>query len=337
LKPKLLLVTAVFLIASYFIYTSYFKSNTTKFETKKFIYIKTGSTLDDVIKNFDSHHLLNDIKSFEKKARNSELATKIFPGKFEIEEGMSNNQIIKRLVHNDQSPVHLIIKKLNTPKDIYKKLTESIEADSAGFARILTNTYLNQYGLNDNQLQAFVLPHEYDIHWNETPEKIVEEIASTFKNTWNADRLQKAKELNMTPAQVSTLASIVECETNKAEDRPKVASTYLNRLKKGMPLQADPTCIYAAGDFTIKRVLTKHLKINSPYNTYMNAGLPPGPICNPRVENIDAVLNAPKTDYIFFCASERLDGTSNFASTNAEHEVNAKKYQAALDARGVMK
>ncbi len=337
MKIKLLILLAAAIVASFFIYKNYFKSNTNKFECKKYIYIKSGSTVDDVIKNFASHKLLYSMASFENKVRSSDLANNIHPGKYEIEEGMSNYQIIKLLKSAKQSPIQLIIKKINTPKDIYKKLTESIEADSAGFATVLNNTLLSKYGLDINSLQSFVLPKEYEVLWNESPASIVEKIEKNYNEVWTEKRKQQATALNMTPAQVSTLASIVECETNKAEDRPKVASTYLNRLQKGMPLQADPTCIYAVGDFTIKRVLNKHLQINSPYNTYIHAGLPPGPICNPRVENIDAVLNAPKTDYIFFCASERLDGSSNFASTNAEHEVNAKKYQVALDARGVIK
>ncbi|MCF0209013.1 MAG: endolytic transglycosylase MltG, partial [Bacteroidaceae bacterium] len=169
----------------------------------------------------------------------------------------------------------------------------------------------------------------------ETPEKLLERMVKEHDKFWNADRTSKAKALGMTPNEVTTLASIVDSETNIESDKPIVAGVYLNRLNIGMNLQADPTVKFAVGDFTLRRILFKHLAIDSPYNTYKYAGLPPGPICIPSISGIDAVLNAPKHEYIYFCASPKFDGTHIFAKTSEEHMKNAHDYQAALNKRNI--
>jgi UPF0755 protein len=179
------------------------------------------------------------------------------------------------------------------------------------------------------------IPNTYEFYWNTSAEKFVEKMAEEYKNFWNEDRKAKAEKMGLTQSEVSTLASIVEQETQKNDEKARIAGVYINRINIGMPLQADPTVVFAVGDFTIKRVLNSHLRIDSPYNTYLYAGLPPGPICIPSVSSIDGVLNYEKHNYLYFCAKEDFSGYSNFASTLSQHNVNAQKYHRALRKAGI--
>jgi UPF0755 protein len=196
-------------------------------------------------------------------------------------------------------------------------------------------TYLAQFGLDTNTAMCAIVPDTYDFFWNSTADRAFRKIQKNYVRFWDETRRQEAKAQGLTPVKAMIVASIVDEETNMPGDKPKVASVYLNRLDKGMKLQADPTVRFALGDFTIKRVTGEMLQINSPYNTYINEGLPPGPICTPAPSSIDAVLTAPKTTYLYFCAKEDFTGYSNFASTYDEQVKNAKAYQQALDARGI--
>jgi UPF0755 protein len=190
---------------------------------------------------------------------------------------------------------------------------------------------LKKYDVNSNTLMTIVVPNTYSMLWNAPVKKIIDKLYTEKQKFWNEERTAKAKAMNLTPVQVYSMASIVEEETNKEEDKGLIASVYMNRMNSGMKLQADPTVKFAMKDFGLKRILLKHLTYDSPFNTYQNAGLPPGPICTPSVKTIDAVLNAPQTTYIYFVAKPDFNGYSNFASTYAEHMVFAKAYQNALD------
>jgi UPF0755 protein len=207
------------------------------------------------------------------------------------------------------------------------------------FDSIAMITYLNnndslkKFGVDTNTVTAIILPNTYEHKWNSSPEKLLQQFYTTYKKFWTDERIKKAEAIKLTPLQVITMASIVEEETNKKEDKFKIASTYLNRIKTGMKLQADPTVKFATKDFGLKRILKSHLAINSPYNTYQNTGLPPGPICTPQPETIDAVLNAPTSDYLYFVASHKFDGSSVFTSNYSDHLKYAKLYQDELTRR----
>jgi UPF0755 protein len=194
---------------------------------------------------------------------------------------------------------------------------------------------LKTYALDTNTVMAAAMPLTYEIKWNTTPEKIFQQFYTAYKNFWTAERKQKAEQLHLTPMEVSTLASIIDEETNSSEDRPNIASVYLNRIAKGIPFQADPTVKFALKDFALRRVREKHLQFVSPYNTYMNKGLPPGPICTPSLETIDAVLDSPKTDYLFFVANSDFSGTHVFTANYEDHIKYARLYQQELNKRNI--
>jgi UPF0755 protein len=209
-----------------------------------------------------------------------------------------------------------------------------VECDSLQMISFLNNNdSLKKFGVDSNTALSIIMPYTYNLKWNSTPGKIFQQCYTAYQKFWSGDRKTKADSLHLTPLQVISLASIVEEETNKKDDKYKIASTYLNRVRTGMKLQADPTVKYAMKNFALKRVLGVHLKTDSPYNTYMYAGIPPGPICTPTAESIDAVLNAPKTDYLFFVASHQFDGTSVFTTNLADHGKYARLYQQELTRR----
>jgi UPF0755 protein len=231
-----------------------------------------------------------------------------------------------------QSPVNLVIIKLRTKEDLAKKIGDNFECDSISVSKFLYNTdSLSKFGLDTNIVMTSIIPNTYTFTWNTTPSKIFKKLYAEEEKFWTKDRIQKAKKLNLDKNQVYILASIVEEETNKQDDKGKIASVYINRMNKGMKLAADPTVKYAMRDFGLKRIYFKHLSYPSIYNTYQNAGLPPGPICTPSTKTIDAVLNEPTTDYLFFVAKSDFSGYSNFASDFTEHSKYAKQYQQALD------
>lgn len=232
----------------------------------------------------------------------------------------------------DQSPVRLVINKLRTREDFAKKISENFEADSITVIRFITsNDSLSQWQLDSNTALTAVIPNTYEFLWNTPFKKIFSRLNSEQEKFWTPVRKRKAAFKNLTTTEAYTLASIVEEETNQQEDKGFIASVYMNRIKKGMKLEADPTVKYAMRNFGLKRILHGHLSYPSPYNTYRQKGLPPGPISIPSSLTIDAVLDAPETDYIFFVAKPDFKGHSNFSATYQEHLIFAKAYQRALD------
>ena len=203
--------------------------------------------------------------------------------------------------------------------------------------QLTDTTFLLETGLNANNVSCLFIPNTYEFYWNTSAKEFVDRMQKEYNKFWNKERLKKSAAIGLTKFEVSALASIVEIESYKKDERPIIAQLYLNRLKKRMKLQSDPTIIFAIGDFTIRRVLTKDLKIKSPFNTYLHKGLPPGPICIPSVNAIDAVLNATKNNYLFMCAKEDFSGYHNFAKTSREHSKNARKYRRALNKRKIMR
>lgn len=299
---------------------------------KKFLYIKTGSNYADVKDSLVKNKMIQNAFWFDQVAKYADYPGKVKAGKFKVDDGMSLYHLVKMLRSGRQAPVNLVITKLRTKDDLAKKIGNDFEIDSSTAMNFLNNEdSLRQFDVDTNTVLTDVIPNTYTYTWNTSMKSIFKKLYAEKNKFWNVEREQKAQRLGLSPNQVYTLASIVEEETNKDEDKGKIASVYINRLKKGMKLAADPTVKYALRDFGLKRIYQKHLQFQSPYNTYLNTGLPPGPICTPSIKTINAVLNSPQTDYLFFVARSDFSGYSDFASSYQQHQVYARAYQQALD------
>lgn len=302
----------------------------------KYFYIKTGSTYTDVKRSLLTEHILSSTAYFDLLSKWLKYPGAINPGRYEIREGMSLMNLVRMLRNGTQSPVRLVINKLRTKENIAAFLGKRFECDSLAVMQFLNNNdSLNRYGLDSNTAVSAIIPNTYIFKWNTTFPKLFQRLFAAHNKFWNEGRKAAADSLQLTPAQVYTLASIVEEETTKEEDKPLIASVYLNRLAKGMKLGADPTVKFALKDFSIKRIYQKYLQVNSPYNTYLYAGLPPGPICTPSILTIDACLQPAKTNYLYFVASATRPGYHDFSVTYAEHIKLAKKYQEKLDSLNI--
>jgi UPF0755 protein len=275
---------------------------------------------------------------FETVAGRLNVWERLRPGKYEIEKGSSLFTLARKLRNGSQTSVNLVITKLRTRHDLAALIGRKLETDSAMMmSYLVSNDSLRKYNLDTNTVMTAVFPNTYSLLWNSGPQRIFRKLDEQRTKFWTAERKQKATALGLTPAQVHALASIVEEETLRNDEKPIIASVYLNRLNKGMNLGADPTVKFAVGDFSIKRVLFGHINstASSPYNTYRNKGLPPGPICTPSEKTIDAVLNAAQTDYLFFCAKPNGNGYHAFASNETDHFKNARIYQQWLDSLNI--
>lgn len=301
-----------------------------------YIYIPNGSDYNDVLQILEKSGYVVDIESFKFVAEQKNYSSKILAGRYEICDGMSNNELINLLRSGKQSPVKLSFISVRGLDILAAKVSVFIEADSVQLSTVLNDpATAEQYGFNSQTFMSMFIPNTYEFYWNTSAKKFVERMAEEYNKFWNEDRVEKAELIGLSQVEVCILASIVEAETQKNDEKARVAGVYINRLNKGMLLQADPTVVFAVGDFTIQRVLTRHLMIDSPYNTYMYQGLPPGPINIPSVSSIDAVLNYEKHNYLFFCAKDDFSGYHVFAVTNAQHEANASKYHQALRLAGI--
>ena len=332
MKKKIILSTMLFLFIAGGIVAWKVLGPTVYAPEKKYFYIKTGDSYATVKNNLADSKIIDGEFWFAQVAKKLNYSKAVKAGRYEIKDGMSIFSLIRMLRSGNQTPVNLVITKLRTREDVAQKIAANFECDSLSVINLLNNIdSLKKYNLDSNTVMTAVIPNTYSILWNTTPAKIFNKLYTYQEKFWNTERKQKAAALNFTPHQIYTIASIVEEETNKADDKGKIASVYINRIEKGMKLEADPTVKFAMKDFGLKRILHKHLEFESPYNTYRQTGLPPGPICTPSPKTIDAVLNAPQTNYIFFVAKPDFNGYSNFAATYPEHLVYAKAYQTALD------
>lgn len=310
-------------------YKRIYKSNVNK---TAFLYIPSGSDYNDVISILKSDSLLIDLKSFQWLAQKKNYPNHIYPGRYKLDSGMNNTNIINRLRSGYQEPVRVVFNSVRTFEQLAGKISKQIEADSVSLLATFRNdSIVSDYGFKPETFSSMFIPNTYEFWWNTTAKSFVARMGKEYKIFWNSDRLEKAKKLNLTPEEVTTLASIVDEETYFNNEMPRVAGVYINRLKKRMHLQADPTLKFAWGDFSIKRVLNTHKQIDSPYNTYKRYGLPPGPISIPSTAAIDAVLNYEKHSYLYFCAKPDFSGYHNFAKTLSQHNINAREYQRALN------
>lgn len=300
---------------------------------KTYVYLRTGVPMDSLLMAVKSSGAIIDFSSFENEARNAELEKKYRPGKYLLKDGMSNRELIFLFTKGKREEVKVSFNYARTISILAGKLNGKLEADSLALVKFWNDTVRMKelYGISSSQIPMLFIPNTYNFYWNTDAKEFTDKMFSEYEKFWNEDRKSKAKKLGLTPGEVVTLASIVQSEQTKNKDEwPIIAKLYLNRLKSGMMLQADPTVIFAMGDFTITRVLEKHLTYESPYNTYLHTGLPPGPIMITEGECIDAVLNPDDNDFIYMCAKEDFSGRHNFTASYKEHEKNAAKYRRAL-------
>ncbi len=301
-------------------------------EEEGFLYIRDNSTIEDVIVNLKSS--ANVFSVFAFKQTSTILGYKnVRSGRYELTNGMNNFKLVRLLKNGRQKPLKLTFNNIRTKEQLAARLSKVIMADSISIIKIMADSvFLSANNFNSNTSIAVFIPNTYEVFWDLDARELFDRMKREYDIFWTDERKAKAAAIPLSPVEVATLASIVEEETNNKAERPMVAGLYINRLKTDMPLQADPTLKFAAGDFSIRRLKMEHILKISPYNTYRNKGLPPGPIRVASQNGIDAVLNYVKHDYIFMCAKETLNGQHNFAVTYTEHQANARRYQKALDA-----
>ncbi|MBQ4280334.1 MAG: endolytic transglycosylase MltG [Rikenellaceae bacterium] len=295
------------------------------------LYIPTGGTFDGMIDSLMARGLISNEGRLRRFAAIRDLHD-VRPGYYRLEKGMGYGELINRLLSGAQTPVRVTFNNVRTVDRLAGSVARYLEADSASFAAALTgDSLVRALGFTPQTFIAMFIPNTYELYWTTTPEAFAGRMRKEYDRFWNKHREERREELGLTRTEVMTLASIVYEETKKNDEMARVAGVYINRLRQGMPLQADPTVKFAVGDVTLRRILHKHLEVNSPYNTYKYAGLPPGPICMPSIRAIDAVLSPEAHDYLYFCARDDFSGYHNFARTLAEHNRNAQAYARALD------
>lgn len=339
-KKLLLLIIGLLLliggVLGLSLYNKIFKGNTVE---EGYLYIPTGSNFEEVenlVRPF-----LKRVKPFVSVAEKFNYHEAVKPGKYKISKGMSNFELVRMLRSGNQTMVNLSFNNQDTFEKLAGRISQQIEADSLSLLKAFAdNSFLEESGFNATNAIGMYIPNSYEFYWNTTAEDFRAKMLNEYTKFWDATRLEKAKKLNLTKNEVITLASIVQKETASVNERSIVAKLYLNRLASDWPLQADPTIIFAlkaklGNDMVIKRVFSKDLEINSPYNTYKNTGLPPGPISMPDISSIEAVLNPANHDYYYMCASVTTFGTHEFAKTLDQHNKNAAKYQQWLNKQGV--
>jgi len=332
------IVAAVVLVIggaiAYKYYRSFFAPNVTA--DAEYLYIYTHWDFEDVVTSIGEMHAVEDTGTFRWAAIKMDYPDRVKPGKYKLEAGMNNRTLINRLGGGFQEPVRLRFENVRLKENLASVLAKQLEPDSIAFVNLLNNDNLAAgYGFDSANFLSMFVPNTYELYWNTTTEQFADRMHNEYEKFWNDERRQKAETINLNPQEVAVLASIVKGEALHTDEMPAIAGLYLNRLRKGMLLQADPTVIFANNDFTIRRVLYRHLRTDSPYNTYLYRGLPPGPIMMPSIAAIDAVLNYQQHDYIYMCAKDDFSGYHNFAVTQAEHNINARKFQQALNERNI--
>jgi len=338
-KIIILIVLAALAFGGYWAYENIFKSNV-HLNGKKFayIYIKTNATFEDVLDELYSENIIDDHESFEWMAKSMHLQDHINSGKYRIDAKMSNRSIVKMIVNAKQEKVKLFFNsQIRTKEQFIDYVSEKLEIEKAELEDYCSNEDIlaDQYGLNSENFMTFIVPETYEVNWTTHINDLFILLEKSYDNVWTKAKKDKAKSLGYSVPEIATIASIVQSESSIKTEQQKIAGVYINRLKQDMRLQADPTVVFANGNFDVQRVLSADKEIDSPYNTYRYKGLPPGPIClvNPSV--IDAVLNFTKHNYTYFCAKADFSGYSNFTNDYKVHMKNAAAYQEALNKKGI--
>ena len=338
-KILFLILTLLLLIGAvtaYILYQKIFSPNVKLKDNKTYLYIRTGSNFNQVVSSLSEQHILINTESFTWLAKKMNYTERIIPGRYEITDNMNNRQLLQLLRSGKQVPIKLTFNNIRTKADLASRICKQIEADSAQIAAMLNDSLLlKEEALNSENVLCLFIPNTYEMYWNTSAIVFFNRMKKEYDNFWTNARRQKAHQQELTPVQVSILASIVQSETKQNAEKPRVAGVYLNRLRQNWKLEADPTLVFALGDFSIKRVLNEYKTIDSPYNTYKYFGLPPGPICLPDISSIDAVLNAENHQFMYFCAREDMSGFHSFAKDYNTHLLNARRYQAELNRRNI--
>ena len=303
---------------------------------QEYLYIHTGENYEQLYDTLREKGMLNDSTTFNWAAHNMKYVNRVKAGKYRLHDGMSNRKLIRMLELGEQEPVNVSFHNLRLKEQFAGFIGKKLESDSLSILNLLDSAkFVSQYGFTPDNVYTMFLPNSYQLNWNTSPEKFFKRMYANYEQFWTPERRQKAADINLSPVQVSILAAIVDAEALHDDEMPTIAGLYLNRLKKGQKLESDPTIIFAKGDFTIRRVLNKDKSFDSPYNTYLHTGLPPGPVMMPSINAVNSVLDYKKSNYIYMCAKEDFSGYHNFATNLADHMVNAHKFQHALDERNI--
>lgn len=329
---SVVIVTVMLSSFTFYFYQMIYVSNFLVEKESSFLYIPSGANFEDVQKIIYEERFVNDPVAFGMLAKFMKYNELVKPGKYLIEKNSNNLEVIRKLRIGDQSPERITFHNARLLSDVAEKISVNLQLNSETFLEIInTPATSSKYGFDQETFRCMFIPNTYEVFWTISGEDLADRLYKEYLRFWDNERRDKAKKIGLDPIQITILASIVQAEISHNQEGPIVAGLYLNRLKRGIPLQADPTLIYAVGDFTIQRVLNIHKEIDSPYNTYKYAGLPPGPINFPSITSIDAVLNPAEHNYIYMCAKEDFSGYHNFSSNLRQHSINAKKYQQALN------
>lgn len=302
-----------------------------------YFYIPTGSNYQTVVDSLYEKGYIRNLNTLKWIAEKKNYPNNVHPGRYLLRNKMSNNELIDLLRSGEQEPVKVTFNTVRTKEELAGRVSENLEADSLSILQLLNQAdFIRSYGFNQHTVLTLFIPNTYEFYWNTSAEEFFQRMAREYKAFWTPERKQKAAGLGLSQSEVSILASIVQAEQNfRRDERPRVAGLYINRLRKKMKLESDPTIIYANGNYHVKRVLNVDRKIDSPYNTYRYRGLPPGPINLPEIASIDAVLNYEKHNFIFMCAKEDFSGYHNFSETYRQHQIHARRYRQELNKRKI--
>lgn len=331
-KLILFLVGSTLLITfTFYAYQIFYTPNILVDMEDRIFEVKSGATYRDVQNDLGRGRFVNDMVSFSFLARLYNYDKAIKPGRYRLRRNMTNLQAIQVLRAGIQEPVNVTFTYIRLLSELGERITRNLSITSDEFYTAL-NEFIatNKEGFNKDNILCMFIPNTYEVYYNVSADDLIERMNWEYKKFWNEERTRKADSIGLTPIEVSILASIVQAETVKDDEASKIAGLYINRLNRGIALQADPTLVFAVGDFSLKRVLNEHKEVKSPYNTYKNTGLTPGPINMPRINMIDAVLNAKLHDYIYMCAKEDFSGYHNFSTNLSQHLIYARNYQRAL-------
>jgi UPF0755 protein len=326
-----LLFSVLLISFAYYAYQICYTPNVLVGKQPRPLIIEKGASFKDVQELLHKGDYTQDLISFSFLAKLMDYDDDVKPGRYILQPNQTNIEAIRVLRAGIQEPVKITFNNVRLIKDLSEKITRNLNMQPAEFeAGLIQFAMNNRYGFNKDNVLAMFIPNTYEVYYNVSPEDLIERMHTEYEKFWNDERKAKAQTVGLTPIEVSILASIVQAESVKQVEAPIIAGLYINRLKKDIPLQADPTLVFAVGDFTLKRVLNEHKEIDSPYNTYRNRGLPPGPVNMPEIFALEAVLNYTKTNYLYMCAREDFSGNHNFTHSYRQHLNNATRYQRAL-------
>ncbi len=326
-----LLFSVLLISFGYYSYQIVYTPNVLVGKDPKPLIIPRGATFKDVQDLLHKGDYTQDLISFSFVSKLMDYDKQVKPGRYLLRSNLNNVEAVRLLRAGIQDPVNVTFNNVRLVSDLSEKITRNLNMSQDEFeAALIKFAMNNRYGFNKDNVLCMFIPNTYEVYFNVSPDDLIGRMYKEYDNFWNAGRRAKAEAVGLSPIEVSVLASIVQAESVKHDEAPVIAGLYINRLRQDIALQADPTLVFAVGDFTLKRVLNEHKEIDSPYNTYRNLGLPPGPVNMPEIFALDAVLNYMKSDYLYMCAKEDFSGRHNFTHSYRQHLINAQRYQRAL-------